>query len=194
MNHVDITLYINEYRLRALSDALGNKIADTVEDKLMEAFGMLYQEHVPDEIRSEIESRIEREDAAEQARLEAKRNFAVYHIRENSEDYHFTSDYFKTPMQAAYRYRLYERGELADEHETFFEAFAETQPISLVKFNEVCTDINSDKRITSLMEFKLDDGTVSICDSSDNAWWSYSLHDFSVAAYKAYRVDYRSEE
>ncbi len=42
MNHVDITLYINEYRLRALSDALGNKTADTVEDKLMEAFDMLY--------------------------------------------------------------------------------------------------------------------------------------------------------
>ena len=44
------------------------------------------------------------------------------------------------------------------------------------------------------MEFDLDDGTVSICDSSDNAWWTYSLHDFSVAAYKAYRADYRSEE
>lgn len=194
MNHVDITLYINEYRLRALSDALGNKTADTVEDKLMEAFDMLYQEHVPDEIRSEIESRIEREDAAEQARLEAKRNFAVYHIRENGEDYHFTSDYFKTPMQAAYRYRLYERGELADEHDTFYDTFAETQPISLEKFNEVCTDINSDKRITALVEFDLDEGRVSICDSSDNAWWTYSLHDFSVAAYKAYRADYRSEE
>ena len=194
MNHVDVTLYINEYRLRALSDALGNKTADTVEDKLLEAFDMLYQEHVPDEKRSEIESRIEREDADEQARLEAKRQFAVYHIRENDEDYHFTSDYFKTPMQAAYRYRLYERGEFADEHETFFDAFAETQPISLGKFNDVCTDINSDKRITSLMEFDLDEGTVSICDSSDNAWWTYSLHDFSVAAYKAYRSDYRSEE
>ncbi|MCI8388175.1 MAG: hypothetical protein HFE63_06905 [Clostridiales bacterium] len=85
MNHVDITLYINEYRLSALSDALGNKTADTVEDKLMEAFDMLYQEHVPDAIRSNIELRIEREDAAEQERLEAKRNFAVYHIRESSD-------------------------------------------------------------------------------------------------------------
>ena len=101
MNHIDITLYINEIRLRALSDALGNKTADTVEDKLMEAFDVLYQEYVPDDVRSEIEARIEREDADEQARLEAKRQFAVYHIRENDEDYHFTSDYFKTPMQAA---------------------------------------------------------------------------------------------
>lgn len=44
MNHVDTTLYLDEYRLRALSDALGNKTAETVEDKLMEAFDMLYQE------------------------------------------------------------------------------------------------------------------------------------------------------
>lgn len=194
MNHVDITLYINEYRLRALSDALGNKTADTVEDKLMEAFDMLYQEHVPDDVRAGIESQIEREDEIERARHEAKRRFAVYHIHENGEDYHFTNDYFKTPMQAAYRYRLYERGELSDDHDSFSDAFAESKPISLEKFDEVCTDVNSDKRVTALMEFNMDDGTVSICDSSDNAWWTYSLRDFSVAAYKAYRAEGRSEE
>lgn len=54
--------------------------------------------------------------------------------------------------------------------------------------------INSDKRITALIEFDLDEGNVSICDSSDNAWWTYTLHDFSVAAYKAFRSDYRDEE
>ena len=29
---------------------------------------------------------------------------------------------------------------------------------------------------------------------TDNEWQTYSLHDFSVAAYKAFRSDYRSEE
>lgn len=106
MPDMDITLYLNELRVRALADALGNQTADTVEDKLTEAFDMLYQEYVPDEQRAAIEARIERENAAEQARLEAKRLFAVFHIRENGEDYHFTSDHFRTPMQAAYRYRL----------------------------------------------------------------------------------------
>ena len=99
--------------MRALADALGSQTAETVEDKLTEAFDTLYQEYVPDEQRASIEARIEREDAAEQARLEAARRFAVYHIRENGDDFHFTSDYFHTPMQAAYRYRLYERGELS---------------------------------------------------------------------------------
>lgn len=194
MPDMDITLFLNELRVRALADALGNQTANTVEDKLSEAFDMLYQEYVPDEQRAAIEARIERENTAEQARLEAKRRFAVFHIRENGEDYHFTSDHFRTPMQAAYRYRLYDRGELSANPETLAAAFIETNPISLKEFNEAYTDINSDKRITALIEFDLDEDNVSICDSSDNAWWTYTLHDFSVAAYKAFRSDYRDEE
>ena len=111
MSDIDITLYLNKYRVRALSDALGNQTAETVEDKLAEAFDTLYQEYVPDEQRVSVEAMIESEYAAEQAKMEAARCFAVYHIRENGDDYHFTSDHFRSPMQAAYRYRLYERGE-----------------------------------------------------------------------------------
>ena len=194
MSDMDITLFLNELRVQALADALGSQTAETVEDKLAEAFDTLYQEYVPDEQRASIEATIESEYAAEQAKTEAARRFAVYHIRENGDDCHFTSDYFHTPMQAAYRYRLYDRGELSANPETLAAAFIETNPISLKEFNEACTDINSDKRITALIEFDLDECNVSICDSSDNEWQTYSLHDFSVAAYKAFRSDYRDEE
>lgn len=194
MNDIDITLYLNEYRVRALADALGNQTAETVEDKLTEAFDTLYQEYVPDEQRASIEARIEREDAAEQARLEAARRFAVYHIRENDDDCHFTSDYFLSPMQAAYRYRLYERGELSADPKTFTDAFIETNPVSLEYFGKVCADIHSDNRVTALLEFDLDEGRVSVHNSTDDDWQVYSLHDFSVAAYKAFRSDYRNEE
>lgn len=194
MNDIDITLSLNEYRVRALADALGNQTAETVEDKLTEAFDTLYQEHVPDEQRASIEARIEREDAAEQARLEAARRFAVYHIRENDDDCHFTSDYFLSPMQAAYRYRLYERGELSADPKTFTDAFIETNPVSLEYFGKVCADIHSDNRVTALLEFDLDEGRVSVHNSTDDDWQVYSLHDFSVAAYKAFRSDYRNEE
>ena len=194
MSDIDITLYLNEYRVRALSDALGNQTAETVEDKLAEAFDTLYQEYVPDEQRASIEATIESEYAAEQAKMESARRFAVYHIRENDDDYHFTSDHFRTPMQAAYRYRLYERGELSDEHETFAAAFIETKPVSLEYFGKVCADIHSDNRVTMLLEFDLDEGWVSVHNSTDDEWQTYSLRDFSVAAYKAFRSDYRSEE
>ena len=194
MNSIDITLYLNEYRVRALADALGDQTAETVEDKLTEAFDTLYQEYVPDEQRASIEARIEREDAAEQARLEAARRFAVYHIRENGDDCHFTSDIFRSPMQAAYRYRLYERGELSADPKTFADAFIETNPVNLEYFGKVCADIHADDRVTALLEFDLDEGRVSVCDGMDNEWQTYSLRDFSVAAYKAFRSDYRSEE
>ena len=194
MNDIDITLYLNAYRVRALADTLGNQTAETVEDKLTEAFDTLYQEYVPDEQRASIEARIERENAAEQARLEAARRFAVYHIRENGDDCHFTSDYFLSPMQAAYRYRLYARGELSADPKTFADAFIETNPVSLEYFSKVCADIHSDDRVTALFEFDLDEGRVSVYDGTDNEWQTYSLRDFSVAAYKAFRSDYRGEE
>ena len=194
MNAIDITLYLNAYRVRALADALGERTAETVEDKLTEAFDMLYQEYVPDEQRATVEAKIEQEDAAEQARLEVDRRFAVYHIRENGEDRHFTSDYSRTPLQAAYRYRLYDRGELSSNPEIFAAAFIETTPISLQAFCAACADIRADGRITALIKFDLDEGCVSICDNSDNEWQTYTLHDFSVAAYKAFRSDYRTEE
>lgn len=164
MSDIDITLYLNAYRVRALADALGNQTAETVEDKLAEAFDLLYQEYVPDEQRASIEATIEREDATEQARLEASRRFAVYHIRENGDDCHFTSDYFLSPMQAAYRYRLYARGELSADPKTFTDAFIETNPVSLEYFVKVCADIHSDNRVTALLEFDLDEGWVSVYD------------------------------
>ena len=37
------------------------------------------------------------------------------------------------------------------------------------------------------MEFDLEDGTVGVCDSSDNAWRYYKLKDVSTAVYKAER-------
>ena len=194
MSDIDITLYLNKYRVRALSDALGNQTAETVGDKLAEAFETLYQEYVPDEQRASVEAMIESEYAAEQAKMEAARRFAVYHIRENGDDYHFTSDHFRSPMQAAYRYRLYERGELSADPKTFADAFIETNPVNLEYFGKVCADIHADDRVTALLEFDLDEGRVSVCDSTDNEWQTYSLHDFSVAAYKAFRSDYRSEE
>ena len=166
--------------MRALAEALGSQTAETVEDKLTEAFDTLYQDYVPDEQRASIEARIEREDAAGQARLEASRRFAVYHIRENGEDQHFTSDYFRTPLQAAYRYRLYERGELSSNPETFADAFIETNPVSLEYFGKVCADIHADDRVTALLEFDLDEGRVSVYNGTDNEWQTYTLHDFSL--------------
>lgn len=193
MGDIDISIYYNERRLNAMQKKLAEQ-GTTVEAELKNMIDVLYESILPGEVCAEIDAQIAKEQAVADAEREAARRFAVFHIRENGEDYHFTSDYFQTVMQAAYRYRRYERGELSKEYKSLADAFVETQPIDLKKFNEVCTDMNSDKRVTALLEFDLDRGNISICDSSDNAWWMYRLHNFSVAAYKAYRSDYRSED
>ena len=92
-----------------------------------------------------------------QAKLEANRRFAVYHIREDDEDFLFTNDYYQTPMQAAHRYRLYDRGELSSRPESFAGAFPESRTMRLEEFQAAAADIRSDPRITALLEFNLDE-------------------------------------
>ena len=72
MNDIDITLYLNEHRVKALAGALAQRTANTVEDELLEAFHALYLEYVPEEQRATIEVQIEQEEIAEQARIETK--------------------------------------------------------------------------------------------------------------------------
>jgi len=38
------------------------------------------------------------------------------------------------------------------------------------KYEYLCDRMPNDFRITALMDFDLDNETVSVCDSSDNAW------------------------
>ena len=58
MNDIEITLYLNEYRVKALSDALRENTAETVEDKLREAFDAIYQQYVPAEDIAQLEASI----------------------------------------------------------------------------------------------------------------------------------------
>ena len=142
MTDLDITLYFNKLRLQAVEQVLADE-GCTLEDKLKEHFNFLYEQLLPAEQRLSIEAEIEQNEAAERAAKEARRRFGVFRIRQDGEDYHFTSDHFCTPMQAAYRYRLYDRGELSAKPETLAAAFIETSSIDFKKFNEACVDINS---------------------------------------------------
>lgn len=44
-------------------------------------------------------------------------------------------------------------------------------------------DVN-DNRISALIEFDLENETVSVCDSSDNSWRVYNLEDVADAVHK----------
>ncbi len=191
-NYVEITTYFEERRKNALEAAIKEATGETLTEKLLEALGDLYREYVPDDQRADIDAKIAADEVREKTEMEANRTFAVYHIHEGGEDALFRSDIFDNAMQAAYRYRLYQRGELHDQPATFAAAFVDAEPITPQEFAAACDDMNSDKRITAIFEFNLDGGTFSICDSSDNAWNTYRLHDVSVAAFKAQRSNFRA--
>lgn len=193
MNHIEVSLYFNELRLKALQNELAYD-GFTVEDKLNEAFNWLYEQLVPVEQQTAIEAQIKETEKAERAEREAKRRFAVYHVSENGSDVYFTSDHFLGFLSAAYRYRLYERGELSANPQCFADAFMESDAITAAEYEMLCDRMPNDFRITMLIDFDLDNETVSVCDSGDNAWRSYRLHDLSVAAFKAYRKDCASSD
>lgn len=193
MNHIEVSLYFNELRLQAVQDALAAEGLN-VENKLNEAFNFLYEQLVPVEQQTDIEAQIEKIDAAERAESEAKRRFSVYHVRENDSDAYFTSEHFNSFRATAYRYRLYDRGELDAEPKHLADAFIGNDAITAAEYEYLCDSMPNDFQITALVDFDLDNETVSVCDSSDNAWRSYRLHDLSVAAFKAYRGDYYSRD
>ncbi len=193
MNHIEVTLYFNELRLRAVEQALADD-GQTLEDKLKEHFGFLYEQLVPAEQQLGIEAEIEQIEAAEKVEAEVRRRFAVFHIHENGSDRYFTSEHFLSFRSAAYRYRLYDRGELSADPQCLADAFLGNDAITAADYEALCDKMPNDFRITTLADFDLDNETVSVCDSSDNAWRSYRLHDLSVAAFKAFRGDYYSTE
>ena len=191
MNHVEVTLYFNELRLRALEDHL-NFDGTTLKDELGKQFDFLYEQYVPQEEQLASEAEIEQIEEAENAEREARRKFGVFHVRENGSDRYFTSELFDSLLSTAYRYRLYNRGELSCNPKMFAEAFGEVAHISAAQYEELCERMPNDHRIKIAADFDLDAGTVSACQSSDNAWWTYSLKDLSTAAYRANRGSYRS--
>ena len=193
MNHVEVTLYFNELHLKAVQEELA---ADdlTLEDKLKEHFAFLYDQLVPPEKQLGIEAEIEQIEAQENAEREARRRFGVFHIRENCSDRYFTSELFDSLLSTAYRYRLYDRGELNANPKAFADAFGEVEHISAAQYEELCDRMPNDHRIKVAADYDLDAGTVTTCQSSDNAWWTYRLKDLSMAAFKAHRSNYRGTD
>ena len=48
-------------------------------------------------------------------------------------------------------------------------------------------DMEHDDRITALLEFDFDDGTISVKEQGDSEWRTYRLKDVSTAVYRAER-------
>lgn len=182
------------------------------EDELIKSMDMLYSKTVPAGVRAflDMKSGIGTDPVTKPIRKSKSslssavggsvcvddtiRRFSVYHVSENGSDTYFTNDHFNTFRSAAYRYRLYDRDELSSEPQRLADAFIGNESITVADYEALCDRMPNDVRITALVDFDLDNETVGVCDSSDNAWRYYRLHDLSAAAFKAYRGEYKSAD
>ena len=188
MSDVDITLYYNQHRLNAMQRILAEQ-GSTIEQALYSSLDDLYLKIVPEQQRGEIETKIATQKQQEQAAAEAARRFSVVHLHDANGDYHFTSELHTSFLHAARLYRMVTKDLKTPlpEAEAMSFAFLYHKPITLEEFSRLCDSIATDERITTLMEFDLEEGTVGVCQSSDNAWWYYDLKDVSSAVYRADR-------
>ena len=178
----DIKFEYNEHRIAALNKILSEQ-DKSLDAELSSAIDTLYEKYVPEKLKAEIESLIERENAE----LRQTENcFAVYHLHDDFDDYHFTDEFNNTFYDAACRYcEMLEYGYKSKTVDTVaHEYFPDNQPINASVFSVLCNTMPNDNRISALIEFDLEDETVSVCDSSDNAWRAYHLEDVADAVHK----------
>ena len=187
MSDTELRLSFNSHRLSALERIL-TESGSSVENELQHELNDLYKNLVPEDEQNEIESRIERETAEENATREVAKRFAVIRFQENRDDIHFTVPLRDGFFSAANLYSHYIKDEVGKYPlEIIAGHFGDYNPIDGFTFSALCDSMPNNQRITALMDFDFDDGTVSVCESSDNAWWTYTLEDVSTAVYHAER-------
>lgn len=188
MADIDITLFCNAHRFDAMARALALQDM-TVVQALYPALDILYEKVVLAEERRQIENTIADEETQRLQEREAARRFSVVHLHDADGDLHFISELHTNFYNAARLYRMVTKDLTgpAPVMDRLSYAFMAHQTITPVTFSALCQTMPNDQRITAVMEFDFEDGTVGVCDGSDNAWRYYKLKDVSTAVYKTER-------
>ena len=188
MADIDITLFCNAHRFDAMARALALQ-GMTVEQALYPAVDILYEKVVPAEERRQIEDTIAAEETQRLQEREASRRFSVVHLHDAEGDLHFISELHTNFYNAARLYRMVtkELSGTAPVMDRLSHAFMSHRNITPSDFSAMCQAMPNDQRITAVIEFDFEDGTVGVCESGDCTWRYYQLKDVSTAVYKAER-------
>ena len=190
MHDEEIVLYFNSHRLEKLESYLLQD-GSSVEHELQNLLDRFYEQTVPEHERMEVEAQIELERERENMAREAARRFAVVHFHEGDDDFFFTSELRNSFYAIANLYRSTLRDEVGQYTLDSIAQlnFSGCQTINDMTFSVLCNAMPNDPRITALVEFDFDGGTVSVYESGDEAWRAYNLKDVSTAMYKAERKE-----
>ena len=182
MNYVEQKLFFNELKYEAVSKVL-NDLDSTVEEQLHRTFEDLYLNLISKETRANIDKRIADAEAAEQAAAEAGRRFAVYHLHDGSDDYHFVDELRNSFLSAAATYKgMIEDGVLNHTMDSIaHECFGEHQPIDMLTFSVLCDAKEHDERIAAVIEFDFDVGKMIVSEGKEEAYSVHELKDIAAA-------------
>lgn len=186
MNYVEQKLFINELKYEALSKILTG-LNSSVEEELQKFFEKIYELYVSRANRERIDRRIADAEAAEQAVAEAGRRFAVYHLHDGNDDYHFIDELRNTFLSAATYRGMVTDGSLNLTMDSIAqECFGEHQPIDTLTFMVLCDAKENDERINAVIEFDFESGKMLVSEGRDEAYHKHDLEDVVKAVDTAF--------
>lgn len=188
MNYVEQKLFINELKYEALSKILTG-LNSSVEEELQKSFEKIYETFVSRANRERIDYRIAKAEEAEQAAAEAGRRFAVYHLHDSDDDYHFIDELRNSFLSAASTYKgMIEDGVLNHTMDSIaHECFGEHQPIDALTFMVLCDAKEHDERINAVIEFDFDVGKMIVSEGKDESYIVHELKNIEAAIDYAFK-------
>lgn len=167
----------DERRMEALERAAAGQ-GVSVEQLMLQTLAHLYQDLVPDQERAKIEAEIA-SGTAEQER--ADQSLSVIRLREANDNFLFTTHLYGLYDAAM----AYHNGMQQDVGRLTLDslalAFEDIQPIDEITYSILADAMANDDRVSAILEFDFDDGTIAVKEQGNGAWRAYNLEDVSEA-------------
>ena len=175
MANKEVPLLYNEYRLRALENALEEN-GSSVELALKNTLDSLYRKFVPHTERAEIESHIQQEETA--AQVSPQNTVGVFHLHNADGDINFSSRYVKGLFQFAKLYGEYMQFDVNQYTvDSVVGYFGEHRILDPELFSMVCDTFHSSENVSVIADIDFERGNISVLEKGADDWRTYRLSD-----------------
>lgn len=187
MDSREVCVWLDRRWYDALSRQL-EKEGSTVEEKLDQYLETMVGQ-LPEQEREGISREIREEEQRQRQEVEATRQLAVLHVREDGRDAHFQFDQPLNILTAAKYLRNYLRGEAGMDCPSFAECCERHLRITAGEFDRLAgVHMERPEKVTGAYELDFDKQEFSAAHPVEG-WQTYPMKDVSAAAYHAFRSD-----
>ena len=192
MANKEVPLLYNEYRLRALENALEEN-GSSVELALKNTLDSLYRKFVPHTERAEIESHIQQEETA--AQVSPQNTVGVFHLHNADGDIHFSSRYVKGLFQFAKLYGEYMQFDVNQYTvDSVVGYFGEHRILDPELFSMVCDTFHSSENVSVIADIDFERGNISVLSAVRASEGQSDLFDYKRKAIFEEQLDGKEME